>query len=145
MEKVLQAVFTAAVTAICAYMQVLALPLIVLLVVMIIDYLTGISEAWHSKQLNSRIGLIGIVKKVGYIMLVAVGIVVDYLISSAFVAAGLTFDTGFVVGLLVTIWLIINELISILENLSQLGVPMPGFLKKLVQRLKNTVNEKTDN
>ena len=39
-------------------------------------------------------------------------------------------------GLLVVIWLIINELISILENLATIGVPLPTFLFKLVGRLK---------
>jgi phage-related holin len=45
--------------------------------------------------------------------------------------------------MLVTIWLIINEMISILENLSKIGVPIPEFLKKIIGRLKNTV-EKTE-
>ena len=35
-------------------------------------------------------------------------------------------------GLIVAVWLIINELISILENLSELGTPIPPFLVKIV-------------
>ena len=46
--------------------------------------------------------------------------------------------------ILVTVWLIINELISVLENLSRMGVPIPNFLKKIIDRLKNTVDEKGD-
>ena len=46
-----------------------------------------------------------------------------------------------VVGAGVTIWLIINELISILENLAAIGVPGFPRLSKLLERLKNTVSK----
>ena len=45
---------------------------------------------------------------------------------------------------MVAIWLIINELISILENLSKMGVPMPNFLMKVVKKLKIIVESKAD-
>ena len=38
---------------------------------------------------------------------------------------------------LVAVWLIINEIISILENIGDIGVPLPGFLTKIVQGLKS--------
>jgi len=47
-------------------------------------------------------------------------------------------------GLLVTVWLIINELISVLENLAAIGVPGFPRLNRLLSRLKSTVNEKED-
>ena len=40
---------------------------------------------------------------------------------------------------LVAVWLIINELISVLENLSRIGVPIPNFLKKIINKLKMTI------
>lgn len=46
-----------------------------------------------------------------------------------------------VVGAGVAIWLIINELISILENLAAIGVPGFSRLSKLLERLKNTVSK----
>ena len=51
----------------------------------------------------------------------------------------------FAVGLLVTFWLIVNELISILENVSEIGVPLPAFLQKLISRLKVNIEKKADN
>ena len=41
----------------------------------------------------------------------------------------------------VAIWIIINELISILENLAAIGVPGFPRLSKLLERLKNTVSK----
>ena len=40
---------------------------------------------------------------------------------------------------LVAVWLIINEIISILENVGDIGVPLPGFLTKIVQGLKSKI------
>lgn len=44
-------------------------------------------------------------------------------------------------GLLVTVWLIINELLSILENAGRMGVILPTFLKKVLAELKNRIDE----
>ena len=46
-----------------------------------------------------------------------------------------------VVGAGVAIWLIINELISVMENLAAIGVPGFPRLSKLLERLKNTVRK----
>ena len=70
--------------------------------------------------------------------------VVGYFICTGLAAANVDIGVTYCCGLIVTIWLIINELISILENLSELGTPIPKFLVNIVRRLKNTVENKTD-
>ena len=130
--------------AFLAYLNKLAVPVVVMIAVMIIDYLTGLAGAYTTNQLNSRIGIVGIIKKVGYLGLVAVGMVVDYIIYSALAQVGVNITLGYCVGMIIIIWLIINELISILENLAEIGVPLPSFITKLVNRLKNTVESKAD-
>ncbi len=142
-ENMFRALFAAAIGALAAYAGILLVPLCVLAAVMIIDYATGIAAAWSCKLLSSRVGVKGIVKKVAYLALVAVGMVVDYLISSALVHVGVDISVNYCFGMIVTIWLIINELISILENLKRLGIPLPDFLVKIVSRLKNNVEDKT--
>ena len=137
-HKGLQAVLTAAVTAFAVYFNALAVPLIVLLVMMIIDYISGMSAAWREGTLNSKKGVDGIIKKVGYMALVAVAMGVDYLIFSGFTAVNVSVGFEMLFGILVAVWLIINEMISILENLSRIGVPIPKFLTKAVKKLKIT-------
>ena len=61
---------------------------------------------------------------------------VDWLIYSGLSQAGISTEQSVFFGVLVTVWLIINELISILENLKNLGVPLPGFLVTIIKRLK---------
>lgn len=144
MKNVIQTVFAGALGALAAYFNVLLIPLIVLVAVMLIDYVTGMAGATFTGQINSRIGVMGIVKKAGYIALVAVGMVVDYLISSALVKIGIDFQLTYCFGMIITIWLIINELISILENLGELKIPLPGFLVRTIKNLKGKVEDKTE-
>ena len=42
------------------------MPVLVLVVVMLLDYATGMTKAWNAGELSSRVGLRGILKKVGY-------------------------------------------------------------------------------
>ena len=77
--------------------------------------------------------------------MVAVGAAVDYLLHGALKQAGIDLHIELFCGLLVTVWLIINELISVLENLAAIGVPGFPRLNRLLSRLKSTVNEKDCN
>jgi len=138
-ERPLQAVFSAALAALISYLGVIAIPVTVLMTAMIIDYVTGMAAAWHNKKLSSKKGLSGIIKKISYLALICVGMGVDWLIYSGLSQAGISTEHSVFFGVLVTVWLIINELISILENLKAIGVPLPTFLIKIVKRLKITV------
>ena len=144
MKEFIQAIFAAMLGALAAYFNVLLIPLAVLVAVMLIDYVTGMAAASYTKQLNSRIGVMGILKKAGYIALVAVGMVVDYLITSALVQIGVNIQINYCFGMIITIWLIINELISILENLGELNIPLPKFLVDMIKTLKGKVEDKAE-
>lgn len=141
MKDFIHIVFAGAVGALAAYFNVLLIPLVVLTAVMLIDYITGMAGASVTGKLNSRVGVMGIVKKAGYLALVAVGMVVDYLISNALVSIGINLQINYCFGMIITIWLIINELISILENLGELKVPLPSFLVNMIKTLKGRVEE----
>ena len=141
MKDLIHILFAGAVGALAAYFNVLAVPLVVLVAVMLIDWITGLAGASATGKLSSRVGVIGIVKKVCYLALVAVGMVVDYLILSALVSIGISLQINYCFGMIITVWLIINELISILENLGEMGVPLPGFLVGMIKTLKSKVEE----
>ena len=143
-ENVIKGVLTVFIAAAAVYFRELLVPLLILVIVMISDYVTGMMSAWARKTLSSRIGLMGLIKKVGYIFGVGVAIVVDFIIQTAGTKLGVDLTGFYAFGMLVTIWLILNECLSILENLSELGVPIPGFLKAVVARLKKTTEEKGD-
>ena len=136
MENVWKGLIAVILAAVGAYFRELAAPLLVLILVMVLDYISGISAAWVTHQLSSRIGIMGIIKKVCYLLIVAVGMTLDYLIQLLGGKFGVQLENVYFVGLLVIIWLIINECISILENTDEMGLPVPGFIRALLKRLK---------
>ncbi len=143
-DNIIQATISVVLGALASYFNVLLIPVLVLVTVMVIDYATGMTSAYKNGQIESKVGLLGILKKVSYLVLVAVGGVVDYLICSGLATAGFDFGVTYCCGLIVCVWLIINELISILENLSELGTPIPKFLVNIVHRLKDSVDDDTN-
>ena len=142
-EKGIQAIASATLATFAVYMGALAVPIIVLMAMMIIDYLSGMAVAWSQNNLSSKIGAKGILKKVGYMALIVVAMGVDYLIYSGIAVANIEVGYNMWFGLLVAVWLIINEMISILENIWKLGVPIPEFLTKIIKRLKNSAEGET--
>lgn len=143
-ENTMTMVLAAAVGALCSYCAQLVVPLAVLVAVMLADYVTGMAKAWSTGALCSRTGIRGIVKKVGYLVVVGAAGVADWLIRYGLAQAGIEVEFDFLLAAMVIIWLIINELISILENVAALGGPVPVFLAKLLARLKNTVEKKAE-
>ncbi|WP_298731061.1 phage holin family protein [uncultured Granulicatella sp.] len=102
-----------------------------LLVLVILDYVTGVLNAIDQKRLSSSVGYKGIARKVLIFVLVGTANVVDVHILGK---AGVLRAT-------VIFFYISNEGISILENASYLGLPIPqkfqSVLKQLHQKEEN--------
>ena len=75
-ENSVMAILAAAVGALCSYAAALVVPLAVLLAVMVGDYVSGMAKAWSTGKLCSKTGLRGILKKLGYLALVGVVLLV---------------------------------------------------------------------
>ena len=140
---VLKSVTAVVGAGVAAYCGQLAAPVLVLLCMMVIDYVTGMVKAYMTAQLSSRIGVKGILKKLCYMVMVAVGAAVDYLLRGAAIGAGITLDVKLFFGMLVTVWLTINELISVMENLAAIGVPGFPRLQRILKRLRRTVADES--
>lgn len=143
---VFKAAVAAAVGALVAYGVQLFIPCIVLVVVMLLDYITGMVKAWEAGELSSKVGIKGILKKLGYLVIVSVACVVDWCVRYGVESVGMEWKFEFLFASIVLLWLVINELISILENVSAIGAPVPAFLTKIIGKLKtNTENKVGDN
>lgn len=146
----LKVTFAAVGAFLSAKLGILLPVLVFLLVMMVIDYISGMIASANegtknptnsAKGLNSKKGLLGILKKIGYVIIVVIAMILDWLILNIAGKLGfaLPFTTCF--GLLVAIWFILNEILSTIENVGRMGVPMPPFLKKAVAVLKNKVED----
>ena len=105
-ENSVMAILAAAVGALCSYAAALVVPLAVLLAVMVGDYVSGMAKAWSAGELCSRTGVKGIVKKVGYLMVVGAAGAADWLIRYGLAQAGIEVQFSFLIAAMVIIWLI---------------------------------------
>lgn len=141
MQRSLKLLFSATGAAIVSYLHMMSAPIVILLVVMLLDYASGMAKAWLNVELSSKIGRRGIIKKLSCMMIVIAAACVDWLLASGLTMVGISMQRNYYFGVMVTIWLIVNELISVLENLSEIGVPLPGFLTKIVKHLKTSIED----
>lgn len=97
-----------------------------LLIIIVLDYITGVCEAIVSKKVSSKIGAKGIMKKVGYLIIVAVSVQLDLIVG----------DTGAIRNLVIYFF-VANEGISILENWGSMGLPLPQKILDVLEQIKN--------
>jgi toxin secretion/phage lysis holin len=136
MEKT-KITLVAACAAVNAWLGNLAIPVYVLVLLNVADYITGyVAAPCRGQARQSSVGLRGIAKKVSMWLLVALGAAVDWLLAYSAGTIGLALPFHFAVASLVAVWLIANEIISILENVADIGVEVPPFLTALVKWVK---------
>lgn len=109
---------------------------IILTALMAIDYVTGLTSAWIKKSQSSKRGIIGIVKKVSYMLLVVTALLFDLAVLHMAANIDVTMPFNSVFGTTVICWLISNESLSIIENLDKIGVPIPKFLNQSFEKFK---------
>lgn len=123
----------------------LAVPFYILVGTNVADYITGIvAAACRGEKVCSDVGFRGIAKKVCMWLLVMVGFVVDYLIVQMGSTVNIHIGTNCLVSVAVVFWLLANELISILENINDIGTPLPPFLMKMVELVREKTEESAD-
>lgn len=96
-----------------------------LIIVMIVDYLTGIVSAFYNKNLSSKVGFKGILKKMCYFCVIALAVVID----------NLTGTSG-TIRSLVIYFFVANDGLSIIENMAEMGIKLPQRLIDALDQLK---------
>ena len=142
MDKI-KSLLVAVFTTVSAWLGILAVPVYILVATNIIDYITGLmSSAYRGQKICSYKSIKGISKKICMWLLVIVGAIVDELIFYVTSTMGFDIPLTFLIGSFVAVWLICNEIISILENIGDMGVNTPAFLTKAIELVKSKVDEK---
>ena len=110
--------------------------LIALLVLMALDYITGVMCAIVDKKLSSAVGFKGICKKCVILMLVGVANIIDLHVVG----------TGSALRGAVICFYMSNEGLSLLENAAYIGLPIPDKLKDILEQLhdRDRKEEKDD-
>jgi toxin secretion/phage lysis holin len=106
----------------------LSMLLLFLITFVVVDYVTGIIAAVVEKKLSSRVGFKGIAQKVFIFALVSIAHVLDIILGTTMIKD------------VTILFYLVNEFISIMENASRLGVPIPDILKKIIDVVKKKSN-----
>lgn len=106
----------------------------VLCILMVIDYISGVITAIYKHEVNSSVGYKGILKKFGIIVCVSIARQIDVLE---------IYDGEVAVRSVVLLFFSVNEILSILENVSQLGIPIPKILKISLSKIDQDQTKKT--
>lgn len=101
-----------------------------LIIFVIVDYITGIMCAISDKMLSSIVGFKRICRKVLIFMLIGMSHLLDVNV----------IGTGCVLRSAVIFFYLSNEGISVLENASHIGMPVPKKLKDILQQLEEDDN-----
>lgn len=112
----------------------------------IIDMLTGWAKARINNQENSAVALIGILRKMGYWIMVLIAFLIPVGFKELGQIINIDLSVTIFLGWFVVASLIINEFRSILENLVEAGCKVPKILiKGLETAYKNIENMGEDN
>lgn len=119
----------------------ISIPMIILLVLMILDYILGITAAVKTeKKFDKSIALWGIVKKIGYAVVILFAIFIDLLLSQGISELNWNLPYKPIFAIVTTIYLCGLEFFSGCRHLIVLGVPVPNFLVKF----SNFLSEKAE-
>lgn len=97
---------------------------ICLVILMVLDYITGIFKGIKNKNINSKKGFEGIIYKFCILFMIMLAEQIDIVTNQD------------VFRNLICYFFISNEGISLLENFSILGLPVPEKIKNLLEQLK---------
>ena len=109
--------------------------LFALLAFVVIDYITGVMCAINDQKLSSAVGFKGICRKVLIFLMVGIANILDVYV----------IGPGSVLRTAAIFFYISNEGISLLENASHLGLPVPVKIKAVLEQLHDRSEEDKDN
>lgn len=105
---------------------------IILVIILVLEMASGVLAAIKNKELDSTKFREGLLSKSGYFIQVGLVLLVSMMVNMPYL---LYADL---------IWIACSEGVSVLENLSKMGVPFPAFLKNILEKTKETTENTVD-
>lgn len=107
----------------------------------LIDWITGWLKAKINKKVNSEKGWQGVVKKIGYWLMIMVAFSLSAIFMELGQTLGIDLSVTTLLGWFVLASLLINETRSILENLVEAGYHVPSVLVKGLEIADQLINK----
>lgn len=117
--------------------------IICVLVAICMDVISGLVASMASgKKISSKVGWIGFWKKMALILALAFGIFMDSFIPILLGTISLELPFTMPIGTIVGCYIVINEAISIIENINQAApTALPKWIKKLLEGAGKTIDD----
>lgn len=106
----------------------------------VIDWITGWMKSYINKKENSVKGWKGVLKKIGYWLMVLVAFVSSYIFIDIGNVLGIDLGITTLLGWFVLASLIVNELRSIVENFVEAGYNVPKVLTNGLEVANKVIN-----
>ena len=141
------AAFKASLSAVFAFIVSLlggtdaVLTLLVMLVVT--DIITGFSGAFIRKELDSTVMKEGCVHKILIGILIVIAVQLDKVVIETVGGHIIFLDREWEIRTLAIVYFCIEELISVLENVANAGVPIPAWLRASLHKVSDVTNDST--
>jgi len=133
----------AAVTGAIAFVTALIGPIgwivIVWIIAMLLDYLTGTWAALSKGEWASSVARQGLWHKLGSIVAVLISALLDVSLGVIIPQLGINYEY-IILTPIVCVWYILTELGSMIENIDKLGAPVPDFLRDMIKKVRNKVD-----
>lgn len=110
--------------------------LTILMALTFIDFISGLAAGYTEGKLKSKVGMVGIARKVFIFLMVAVAHLIDMLL----VQSGL--ETKAVIMTMTVVFYAVNEILSIIENAGRVGLPVPEQIKNAIVVLRGKGEDK---
>lgn len=101
-----------------------------LLTVIVLDFITGIIKAYINKNISSKKCILGLIKKLGLLIIVSIASFLDRTLNLDNTIRDLTIYS-----------FIFGEMISIIENWGLMGIKFPKILSSALEELKDKVDD----
>lgn len=101
-------------------------------ILMVLDFATGFMNAAVKHEIKSSIMRTGLAKKAGEIVILVIGELIVYATIIPIKSEIMNF---------LSIYISLMELISIMENLALLGVPVPGFIVRALHQTQELIDQ----
>ena len=117
--------------------------IICVLVAICMDVVSGLVASMASgEKISSKVGWIGFWKKMALILALAFGIFMDSFIPILLGTISLELPFTMPIGTIVGCYIVINEAISIIENINQAApTALPKWIKKLLEGAGKTIDD----
>lgn len=110
--------------------------LTILMALTVIDFISGLAAGYANGELKSKVGMVGIARKVFIFLMVAVAHLIDLMLIQS------RLETKAVVMTMTIVFYAVNEILSIIENAGRIGLPVPEQIKNAIVVLKGKGEDK---